>query len=149
MNHAATLNPALTTPDTATGLPDFHALGLAGSINLLTTGLRENGTSIEWQTPHHGMEINTGTAALLYRAAAQVLDAILARATATHVTVRLAAVYHGIRLTIEDSAGPVPAGQPATIGQALLTAVDLAGGSVGTGFGSASTNQVSITLPLD
>jgi signal transduction histidine kinase len=148
MNHAATLNPALTTPDTATGMPDFHALGLAGSINLLTTGLRENGTSIEWQTPHHGMEINTGTAALLYRAAAQVLDAILARATATHVTVRLAAVYHGIRLTIEDS-GPVLAGQPATVGQALLTAVDLAGGSIGTGFGAPSTNQVSITLPLD
>jgi hypothetical protein len=51
------------------GLPDFHALGVAGSIDLLTAGLRASGTAIEWQTPRHGIEIDMRAVLLLYRAA--------------------------------------------------------------------------------
>lgn len=34
---------------------DFHALGLAGCIDRLTTPLRQGGTSVRWETPHRAM----------------------------------------------------------------------------------------------
>lgn len=82
---------------------DFHALGLAGCIDKLTVPLRHQGVCLRWKTPHHGVEIPTTCATLLYHAAQETLTNAFWHARATELTARLAAVYHGVRLTITDN----------------------------------------------
>lgn len=104
---------------------NFHAVGLAGCINRLTHPLRESGMVVRMHTPHHGVEIDTESAIRMYRTAQEALSAILDRGTASEVDIRLAAVYHGIRLTVTDNSAPdncAPAG---------------------------SSGKVTLTLPLD
>jgi hypothetical protein len=131
------------------GLPDFHTLGVAGSIDLLTAGLRAGGTAVEWQTPHHGIEIDLSAVLLLYRAAEEILTAVFAGGGATKLLIRLAAVHQGIRLTVEDNCGT-----PHGPGNALCTAVEHFGGSTTPGPAlmhgtvAGSWNQVRVTLPL-
>lgn len=81
---------------------DFHRLGLAGCIDRLTAPLRRQGMCVHWETPHHGLEISSSCASLLYRTAQEALSNTFKRADATDVTVRLSAVFHGIRLTVAD-----------------------------------------------
>lgn len=93
---------------------DFHRLGLAGCIDRLTAPLRHQGMCVHWETPHHGLEISASCASLLYRTAQEALSNTFRHAHATDVTVRLSAVFHGIRLTVADN-GPgfeVPCSAP-------------------------------------
>src|SRR4029453_12756143 len=82
---------------------DFHALGLAGCIDRLTAPLRRQGVAVHWETPHHGIEIAASSASLLYQAAQEALSNAFKYAHASDVTVRLAAVFHGIRLIVTDN----------------------------------------------
>ena len=149
MNQSATAEVVATTTF-ETGLPDFHTLGVAGSIDLHTAGLRANGAAIEWHTPHHGMEIDLRAVLLLYRAADETLDAVLADGGATKVLISLTAVHQGIRLTIEADTG-----MPHEPGEALRTVLDLFGGIMTfgpillPGTVAGSWNRVRVTLPLD
>jgi two-component system sensor histidine kinase UhpB len=146
------MNPSIKTdvggtPKAESSLPDFHKTGVAGSIDLLTAGLRAGGTAIEWHTPHHGMEIDLRAVLLLYRTAEDTLAALAAAGTATRVAVTLAAVYQGIRLTIEDNSG-----EAHHLDESLRTAVELFGGSTSSGPVSKADDgewhRMRVTLPL-
>lgn len=133
---------------------DFHALGLAGCIDSLTTPLRQGGTSVRWETPHHGTEIPATTATLLYHCAEEILSNAFKYAQATELTVRLAAVYHGIRLAIMDNGIGFDVqsldGLHHGFGLRLMAiAVHEAGGTINVGSCPGSGTQVTITLPLD
>jgi two-component system sensor histidine kinase UhpB len=133
---------------------DFHALGLAGCIDRLTVPLRQGGTSVRWETPHHGIEIPAACAALLYHAAQEFLSNAFKYAHATQVTVRLAAVYHGIRLDILDNGvgfdSQSLSGRLHAFGLRLMTiAVHEAGGTIAIDSGFGKGTRVTITLPLD
>lgn len=133
---------------------DFHALGLAGCIDRLTTPLRRSGTSVRWETPHHGIEIPAACAALLYHAAQESLSNAYKYAHATRLTIRLAAVYHGIRLDImDDGAGfdtQSLSGRRHGFGVRLMSiAVHEAGGTIAIDSGPGHGTRVTITLPLD
>lgn len=141
--------PALEgAPLAQTCLVDFHAFGLAGSIDLLTDQLRSNGIAIEWQTPHHGMEIDSRTATLLYVSARETLDSLLVQASATKVVIRLAAVYHGVRLTIEDNGTTVTGSEPEFAPETRM-AVEIAGGNIRRDSSPSGSTRACITLPLD
>jgi hypothetical protein len=105
MNSAAILEEVtgarelLGEPESA----DFYRLGLAGCIDRLTVPLRRQGTCVHWETPHHGLEISASCASLLYRSAQVTLINTFRHSHATDVTVRLSAVFHGIRLTVADN----------------------------------------------
>ncbi|MBP1134778.1 signal transduction histidine kinase [Arthrobacter sp. PvP023] len=134
---------------------DFHALGLAGCIDRLATPLREQGTTVRWETPHHGIEIPAGSAGLLYHAAQEALSNAFKFAAATQLTVRLAAVHHGIRLTVADngtgfdraeSCGSRPQG----FGLLLMSiAVHEAGGTATIDTAPGKGTCITVTLPLD
>lgn len=133
---------------------DFHALGLAGCIDRLTTPRRQSGTSVLWETPHHGIEIPAACAALLYHAAQETLSNAFKYAHATQLTVRLAAVYHGIRMDISDNGvgfdGPALTGRQHGFGVRIMTiAVHEAGGTIVIDSRPGNGTQVTITLPLD
>lgn len=133
---------------------DFHALGLAGCIDRLTTPLRQGGTSVRWEPPHHGIEIPATTATLLYHCAEEILGNAVKYAQAMEVTVRLAAVFHGVRLTIMDNGigFDVQSLDRPRHGFGLLLmgiAVHEAGGTVNVDSGPGSGTHVTITLPLD
>ena len=133
---------------------DFHALGLAGCIDRLTTPLRRSGTSVSWETPHHGIEIPAACAALLYHAAQETLSNAFKYAHATHLALRLAAVYHGIRLDITDNGVGFDSqsltGKQHGYGVRLMTiAVHEAGGTIVIDSRSGHGTRVTITLPLD
>ena len=148
---------------------DFHRLGLAGCIDRLTAPLRRQGMCVHWETPHHGLEISASCASLLYRTAQEALSNTFKHADATDVTVRLSAVFHGIRLTVADNgagfegtghgnAGPaampsayVPA-RNGVHGAGLRTmseAVQEAGGTVAIDSAPGTGTAVIVTIPLD
>ncbi|GAP54976.1 hypothetical protein AHiyo6_15410 [Arthrobacter sp. Hiyo6] len=71
MKNASALSEATAVRGIITdrGPVDFHALGLAGCIDRLAAPLRQQGTTVLWETPHHGVEVPAGCASLLYHAA--------------------------------------------------------------------------------
>lgn len=156
MSHSAILDQGsareVITDDLA---KEFHALGLAGCIDKLTVPLRREGVSVHWETPHHGVEIPVSSAGLLYQAAQETLANAFKYSHATHLTVRLAAVCHGVRLTVTDNGvGFSPASQPAGgkggYGVRLMTmAVHQAHGTIAIDSAPGKGTRVSITLPLD
>ncbi len=138
---------------------DFHALGLAGCIDRLTAPLRREGTEIHWETPHHGIDISSSLAKLLYQSAKEALSNTLKYAHAHDVTVRLAAtfqgMFHGVRLTITDNGigfNPGSASVAGTHGYGLRLmsiAIHEAGGEVSIVSTPGDGTIISITLPLD
>lgn len=137
------------------GPVDFHALGLAGCIDRLASPLRDQGTAVRWETPHHGLEIPAGSAGLLYHAAQEALSNALKYAGATELTVRLAAVHHGIRLTVADNGvgfdcNEHTGSRPQGFGLLLMSiAVDDAGGHMTVESAPGQGTCVTVTLPLD
>lgn len=149
MNNAATLEEVTEVGGVITDLEpvDFHRLGLAGCIDRLTAPLRRQGTCVHWETPHHGVEISSSCAILLYQSAQEALSHTFRHAHATDVTVRLSAVFHGIRLTVADNgcgAGPRSAGL-----RTVSAAVQEAGGTVAVDSDPGSGTAVTVTIPLD
>lgn len=134
---------------------DFHTLGLAGSIDRLAAPLRLQGTEVHWETPHHGIEIPSGSASLLYHAAKEVLSNAFKYAHAHEITIRIAAVYHGIRLTVTDNGAgfdsqAMPAGGHHGFGLRLMSiAVNEVGGEVSIVSTPGNGTCVTVTLPLD
>ncbi|MCE3294217.1 MAG: histidine kinase [Arthrobacter sp.] len=158
---------------------DFYRLGLAGCIDRLTVPLRRQGTCVHWETPHHSLEISASCASLLYRSAQVTLNNALRHAHATDVTVRLSAVFHGIRLTVADNGtgmrqGALPHGSArhqaagsASAGSTPLHAaspedgrrspglrtmsvqVEEAGGTVAIASDPGAGTAVTVTIPLD
>ncbi|MGZ4659972.1 MAG: sensor histidine kinase [Arthrobacter sp.] len=134
---------------------DFHALGLAGCIDRLAAPLRQQGTAVLWETPHHGIEVPADCASLLYHAAQEALSNAYKYARATGITVRLAAVNHGIRLTVtDDGVGfdrQVRAGNSQHgFGLFLMSiAVEEAGGITTIDSAPGHGTCVTVTLPLD
>jgi two-component system, NarL family, sensor histidine kinase UhpB len=134
---------------------DFHALGLAGCIDKLTVPLRRQGVCVRWETPHHGVEIPATCAALLYHAAQETLTNALRHSQATELTVRLAAVYHGVRLTVTDNGvgfncNSQTTGRKHGYGVSLMTmAVHEAAGTISIDSAPEKGTQVAITIPLD
>lgn len=157
MSHSATLDQGSTggvITDELTN--EFHTLGLAGCIDKLTVPLRQEGVSVHWETPHHGVEIPARSAGLLYQAARETLANAFKYSQATDLTVRLAAVYHGVRLTVTDNGvGFTAASQSAGVrkhgyGVHLMTmAVHQAHGTIAIDSAPGKGTRVSITLPLD
>ena len=135
--------------------PDFRTLGLAGCIDRLATPLREQGTAVRWDTPHWGIEIPADCAFLLYQSAREALSNTYKYAHAAHVTVRLAAVDHGIRLVVSDDgtgfdSQRAVSGRHHGYGLRLMSvAVRSAGGCVGITSTPGHGAEVSVTLPLD
>ena len=134
---------------------DFYALGLAGCIDKLTVPLRRQGVCVRWETPHHGVEIPATCAALLYHAAQETLTNALRHSHATELTVRLAAVYHGVRLTVTDNGvgfncNSQTTGRKHGYGVSLMTmAVHEAAGTISIDSAPEKGTQVAITIPLD
>jgi two-component system sensor histidine kinase UhpB len=134
---------------------DFYRLGLAGCIDRLTVPLRRQGTCVRWETPHHGVEISSSCASLLYQSAQEALSNTFKHAHATDVTVRLAAVFHGIRLMVADNGTGFVSVRPETgqvNGHGLRTisqAVEEAGGSVDISSAPGTGTAITITIPLD
>ena len=156
MSQALTLDEVTATGGVITDdrPVDFHALGLAGCIDRLTIPLRQEGTYVRWETPHHGIEIPAACAALLYHAAQEALTNAFKYAHATELTVRLAAVYHGVRLTIIDNGigfeSQAPGSRHRGFGVRLMTiAVHEAGGTIAIDSEPGNGTRVTITLPLD
>jgi two-component system sensor histidine kinase UhpB len=134
---------------------DFYRLGLAGCIDRLTVPLRRQGTCVRWETPHHGVEISSGSASLLYQSAQEALSNTFKHSHATDVTVRLAAVFHGIRLMVTDNGtgfASVPPAAEHVNGHGLRTisqAVEEAGGTVDITSAPGTGTAITITIPLD
>lgn len=134
---------------------DFEVLGVAGAIDRLALPLRERGTEVHLETPHHGMDVDRQSALLLYRAAQELLSNIFNFAEASAVTVRLDCVSHAVQLQVIDNGGSfdVPAGASGRntgVGlRHLRHAVGLAGGEMTIDSSTASGSCVTITLPLD
>lgn len=124
---------------------DFHRLGLAGCIDRLTAPLRRQGTCVHWETPHHGLEISASSASLLYRTAQEALSNTFRHAHATDVTVRLSAVFHGIRLTVADNG----TGFEGTGLRTVSAAVQEAGGTIAVASTPGTGTAVTVTIPLD
>jgi two-component system sensor histidine kinase UhpB len=135
---------------------EFHTRGLAGCIDKLTFPLRQEGVSVRWETPHHGVEVPLACAALLYQSAQETLTNVFKYSQATEVTVRLAAVYHGIRLTVTDNGVGFSSEAQAIncrkhgYGLCLMAmAVHEAHGTIAIDSALGQGTQVSVTLPLD
>jgi two-component system, NarL family, sensor histidine kinase UhpB len=157
MNQSATLEEVVEVGGVITDRQplDFYRLGLAGCIDRLTVPLRRQGTCVRWETPHHGVEISSGCAFLLYQSAQEALSNTLKHAHATDVTVRLAAVFHGIRLMVADNGSgfaSVPPAAEHVSGHGLRTicqAVEDAGGTVDITSVPGTGTAITITIPLD
>lgn len=133
---------------------DFHTLGVAGCIDRLTEPLRRQGTAIRWETPHHGIEITAASAALLYHAAQEALSNACRHAQPTEINIRVAAVYHGIRLTITDNGSGFDINATGNrnrgFGLRLMSiAVHEANGTITINSSPGNGARVTITLPLD
>ncbi|WP_236558340.1 sensor histidine kinase [Arthrobacter sp. 9V] len=134
---------------------DFYALGVAGCIDRLAAPLRRDGVTVHWHTPHHGIEISSAAAALLYHVAQETFSNTLNYANASELTVRLNAVYHGIQLTITDDGSgfeihAAPSGRRHGFGLLLMSiAVHDAGGTVDIDSAVGRGTSVRVTLPLD
>jgi signal transduction histidine kinase len=157
MNQSATLEEVVEVGGVITDRQplDFYRLGLAGCIDRLTVPLRRQGTCVRWETPHHGVEISSGCASLLYQSAQEALSNTFKHAHATDVTVRLAAVFHGIRLMVADNGTgfeSVPPAAGEVNGHGLRTisqAVEEAGGTVNIISAPGTGTAITITIPLD
>ncbi|MGP0223204.1 MULTISPECIES: sensor histidine kinase [unclassified Paenarthrobacter] len=134
---------------------DFYALGVAGCIDRLSAPLRRSGVTVQWHTPHHGIEIPSKSAGLLYHVAQETFSNTLNYAEASQLTVRLNAVYHGIQLTISDDGNgfeihAAPSGRRHGFGLLLMSiAVHDAGGTVEIESEPGQGTTVRVTLPLD
>lgn len=138
---------------------DFHAIGVTGAIGRLALPLRERGTAVYLETPHHGMEVDRQSATLLYRAAQELLSNAYKFAQASSVTVRLGCITqgltHGVQLKVSDDGRgfDVPAamvGRHTGMGLRLMrVAVVFAGGEMAIESSAAAGTCVTITLPLD
>lgn len=138
---------------------DFHSLGLAGCVDRLTAPLRREGTEIHWETPHHGIDISSSLANLLYQSAKELLSNALKFAEATDVTIRLDVVFrgifHAIRLTVTDNGAGFDADTARTgsdhgFGLRLMSiAVNEAGGQMSITSTPGKGATVSVALPLD
>lgn len=151
MNSAAILEDVTEARDLI-GEPepaDFYRLGLAGCIDRLTVPLRRQGTCVHWETPHHRLEISAGCAALLYRSAQVALNNAFRHAHATDVTVRLSAVFHGIRLTVADNGAGIRQGAGSPGLRTMSEEVEEAGGTVAIASDPGAGTAVTITIPLD
>ena len=118
--------------------------------------LRRQGTCVHWETPHHGVEISSGCASLLYQSAQEALSNTFKHAHATDVTVRLAAVFHGIRLMVADngtgfeSVPPAAATRRRASGlRTISQAVQEAGGTVDITSAPGTGTAITVTIPLD
>ena len=157
MNQSATLEEVVQVGGVITDREplDFYRLGLAGCIDRLTVPLRRQGTCVRWETPHHGVEIPSRSASLLYQSAQEALSNTFKHAHATDVTVRLAAVFHGIRLMVADNGTgfetvPPAAGQINGHGlRTISQAVQEAGGTVDITSAPGTGTAITITIPLD
>jgi two-component system, NarL family, sensor histidine kinase UhpB len=161
MNQSATLEEVVEVGGVITDQEplDFYRLGLAGCIDRLTGPLRRQGTCVHWETPHHGVEISSGCASLLYQSAQEALSNTFKHAHATDVTVRLAAVFHGIRLMVADNGAGFETVPPAAgaahddwDGAGLRTisrAVEQAGGTLDINSAPGTGTAITITIPLD
>lgn len=156
MSHTAT--PVEDTAGTVAAedlMTELHTLGLTGCIDRLTVPLRRQGVLIRWELPRHAIEISSAAGVLLYQAAQEALSNALRHAHATEVTVRLGAVFHGVRLTVTDNGiGYSPEAQaPGSThgyGVRLMTmAVHEARGAISIEHVSGTGTRVSVTLPLD
>ena len=138
---------------------DFYALGVAGAIDRLTLPLRERGTVVQLEAPHHGMEVDRKCATLLYRAAQELLSNVYKFANASAVTIRLGclshpALCHEVQLKVTDDGAGFDAeaatqGRHSGMGLRLMRlAVETAGGHM-TVDSSAAGTCVNVTLPLD
>lgn len=138
---------------------DFHALGVTGAIDRLTIPLRERGTAVHLEAPHHRTEVDRQSATLLYRAAQELLSNCYKFAQASMVTIRLGCVAQGLshsvqlKVTDDGSGFDVPAamiGRHTGMGLRLMrAAVGLAGGEMIIDSSAAAGTCVTITLPLD
>ncbi|MFJ4029744.1 sensor histidine kinase [Paenarthrobacter sp. NPDC089989] len=134
---------------------DFHALGVAGCIDRLAEPLRRSGVEVHWDIPHHGIEISSASAGLLYHVAQETFSNTLNYADASQLTIRLNAVYHGIQLTVSDDGNgfeihAAPSGRRHGFGLLLMSlAVHDAGGTVDIESELGRGTSVSVTLPLD
>ena len=134
---------------------DFHALGVAGCIDRLAEPLRRSGVEVHWEIPHHGIEISSASAGLLYHVAQETFSNTLNYADAGQLTIRLNAVYHGIQLTVSDDGKgfeihAAPSGRRHGFGLLLMSlAVHDAGGTVDIESRLGHGTSVSVTLPLD
>ncbi|CAN7342263.1 sensor histidine kinase [Arthrobacter sp. LjRoot14] len=132
---------------------DFHTLGLAGCIDKLTIPLRQKGIFVRLETPHHGVEVPAACAALLYHTAQETLSNALEYSQATELTLRLAAVHNGVRLTITDNGtgfqSQLLGGKRHGNGVCRMTvAAHEAGGTIAMDSTPGKGTRVSITLPL-
>jgi two-component system sensor histidine kinase UhpB len=134
---------------------DFQVLGVAGAIDRLAFPLRERGTVVYLETPHHGMDVERQSALLLYRAAQELLSNIYKFAEASAVTIRLGCVNHAVQLKVTDDGGGFDV-QAATCGRnsgmglrLMRLAVGLAGGEMSIDSSAATGSCVTIILPLD
>ena len=138
---------------------DFYVLGVAGAIDRLTLPLRERGTVVHLEAPHHGMEVDRKSATLLYRAAQELLSNVHKYAQASAVTVCLGfvchpALCHEVQLkVVDDGTGfdvqAATQGRHSGMGLRLMRlAVETVGGRMAIDSSSAGTS-VNITLPLD
>jgi two-component system sensor histidine kinase UhpB len=134
---------------------DYQALGLAGCIDRLTWPLRLRGTTIRWDTPHWGIDIPADCASLLYQSAREALSNAFRYADASLLTVRLAAVDHGVRLVVADDGSGFDSSR-ATIGRRpgyglrlMAVAVQEAGGTLDVCSTPGHGTAVTVTLPLD
>jgi signal transduction histidine kinase len=150
-NEVTAINGVITDRGTV----DFHTLGLAGCIDRLTTPLRLQGIAVHWETPHHGIEISARSASLLYQAAKEALTNTYRHAAARDVTIRLAAVFHGIRLTVTDTGSGFDSTtanvrRDRGFGLRLMSiAVHEAGGNLHVESSPGAGTSVTVTLPLD
>ena len=80
---------------------DLHTLGLAGCIDRLTGPLRQQGTTVRWDTPHWGIEIPADCAYLRYQTAREAMRNAVKYAGAGELNVQTAAGGHGIRRVVE------------------------------------------------
>lgn len=134
---------------------DFDALGVAGAIDRLAFALRERGTEVFLEAPHHWMEVDRKCAMLLYRAAQELLSNIYKFAAASSVTVRLASLSHAVQLKVTDDGGgfdehTASSGRHGGMGLRLLRlAVGAAGGEMTVDSRPATGTCVTIRLPLD
>lgn len=134
---------------------DFYALGVAGAIDRLALPLRERGTAVRLETPHHGMEVDRQSAVLLYRAAQELLSNIYKFTDASAVTVRLGCISHGIQLKVTDDGVGFDVRQATSAkhsgwGLRLMhLTVGLAGGEMTIESSAGAGTCVTVTLPLD
>jgi len=132
-------------------LADFHALGLVGCIDRLAGPLRAKGAELRWEMPRHRFDITTVSAELLYRAAEEILSNTAKYADATTVTIRLSAIFHGLRLAISDNGAGFDSSRSfAGSGLAMMrSAVQAAGGNTLIDSAPGAGTRVTVTVPLD